>query len=319
MASGYPVIDFWRYQLKPLRTLNSRSSAAVCEGALLHVHGGYGCVHPWPSLGDEPIDVQLSLLSQGKFTPLTERALECCAVDGAARAENRDLFRELVVPRSHATLPADESADQLIDRISALHADGFDAVKIKVGPNVAREADRVTVFARHWRKGIRLDFNGSLSPDGMLTFAAELSSETKSMVDFVEDPCPYDEATWQKLQQATGLRLALDRGSERPENRNGFFYRIWKPACSAAPEVHSGERLVVTSYMDHAVGQLFAAYEAARLAGSVELCGLLTHPLFDEDNFFRELRINDARLVVPGGPGLGFGAMLEALPWNRLN
>ena len=70
--------------------------------------------------------------------------------------------------------------------------------------------------------------------------------------------------------------------------------------------------------MDHAIGQLFAAYEAARYGGELEVCGLLTHHLFEADPFFELLTAEGAQLVPPGGPGLGYGDLLKSLPWMSL-
>ena len=73
-----------------------------------------------------------------------------------------------------------------------------------------------------------------------------------------------------------------------------------------------------TSAMDHPLGQLFAAYEASVFPGDVDDCGLLTHWLFEPDPFSELLGVTDRRLVAPGGVGLGFGELLEALPWKAL-
>ena len=296
---------------------------APCAGALVRYDGGYGCIHPWPSLGDADIEEQLAQLARDEPSALGLRALECCAIDGAARRERRNLFAGLEVPRSHVTAPAGEQADVLMNRASGFGVEGFDIVKMKVGADVAQEAARVNTFAALWRQvhaenRIRLDFNGTLDPEDFRGFAGMLSPEAIGMIDFVEDPCPYDPIVWRSLQRDTGLTFALDHGAEHHCSDEGFSVRVWKPACSPQPEPFDGERLVVTSYMDHAVGQVFAAYEAARCPGPVDTCGLLTHPLFADDPFFAMLSVKNTRLVSPEGPGIGFGAMLEALPWKPL-
>ena len=82
------------------------------------------------------------------------------------------------------------------------------------------------------------------------------------------------------------------------------------------------QRVVVTSYMEHPVGQAFAAWEAARLGlqfpGLVGLCGLQTHHLFEPDEFSEMLGPWSPSFQVPAGYGLGFDDLLEALPWTRL-
>jgi O-succinylbenzoate synthase len=82
------------------------------------------------------------------------------------------------------------------------------------------------------------------------------------------------------------------------------------------------QRVVLTGYMDHPLGQAFAAWEAARLElqfpGITGVCGLQTHHLFQDDGFTEELGPWSPAFKAPGGTGLGFDDLLEALPWTRL-
>src|SRR5688572_31024573 len=53
---------------------------------------GFADVHPWPELGDAPLDEQLALLAQGKMTPLTKASLKQAAWDGGARKRGVSLL-----------------------------------------------------------------------------------------------------------------------------------------------------------------------------------------------------------------------------------
>jgi O-succinylbenzoate synthase len=106
------------------------------------------------------------------------------------------------------------------------------------------------------------------------------------------------------------VRLALDRATGKEAD-----VLVVKPAIQ---EVPTDEReLVVTSYMDHPVGQLFAAYVAATTKTS-DRCGLLTHLVYEPNAFSERLRIDGMRLVPPGGNGIGFDDLLENLAWRKL-
>ena len=83
----------------------------------------------------------------------------------------------------------------------------------------------------------------------------------------------------------------------------------------------NGRQLVVTTNMDHPVGVLWAAFHAAQAARAGVLhgpCGLLTHPLFEPDEFSRELSVRNGVLIVPEGTGLGYDGMWDHLPWHPL-
>jgi o-succinylbenzoate synthase len=277
-----PDLWYWPYELMPRRPLSAIAAEGPRRGALIRVGGGYADVHPWPELGDAPLDDQLAGLRRGETTPLTASSLRFAAIDAAARRDGRSLFDGLTIPLSHWP-GADPPA-------------GFETVKLKT----------LDVIPDHVR--LRIDFNATLTPDEFERIAATLPRER---IDFIEDPCPYDAATWRGLRDRTGLRLALDRGSGTED----VDVIVIKPAMQQIPR--SDAEIVVTSYMDHPVGQLSAAYAAAT-ARITTTCGLATHILYESDPFIERMRLDGARLVPPGGTGLGFDDLLENLPWRRI-
>lgn len=278
-------MDIWyaRYSLTPKRRLSAIAHDGAREGALLRVGDGFADVHPWPELGDAPLEEQLALLARGETTALTRCSLRCAEIDGDARRRGVSLFEGLTIPLSHWT--GDDPPE------------GFDTVKLK-------SVDSIPPDVR-----LRIDFNCRLSASAFEHVAASLPRER---IDFVEDPCAYDGATWRALRESTGLRLALDRG----EAAEGVDVLVVKPAVQLAWPSFDGE-IVVTSYMDHPVGQMYAAYVAATHAVSAR-CGLFTHVLYEANDFSAMMRSEGARLLAPRGTGLGFDELLEALPWKRL-
>ena len=81
---------FWEYSLSPTR-----------RGALVRVGNGFADVHPWPELGDAPLERQLTMLARGETTALTRRSLELARIDSDARARSVSLFAGLTIPLSH--------------------------------------------------------------------------------------------------------------------------------------------------------------------------------------------------------------------------
>ena len=287
------MVDFWRYELTPKRRLSAVADAGPRRGALLRVNGGYADVHPWPELGDLPLDEQLALLARGETTPLTQASLAFASIDSAARRDGRSLFDGLTIPPSHWPGPDPPPA--------------FDTVKLK----------SIDVIPDHVR--LRIDFNATLSAEEFVGIAATLPRER---IDFIEDPCPYDASTWRELRERTGLRLALDRAPSSSQHRhsclcsvNSYDVLILKPALEEIPCTDA--EVVVTSYMDHPIGQLCAAYAAAT-ANITSTCGLITHVLYENNPFIERMRIDGTRLVPPGGTGWGFDDLLETLPWQKL-
>jgi O-succinylbenzoate synthase len=276
------VIWYSEYGLQPRRALSALAAPGPRRGALIRIGGGFADIHPWPELGDAPLEAQIAALARGQTTPLTRRSLEMAAIDAQARDRGVSLFDGVSIPESH--WPGDDPPPE------------FDTVKLK-------GIDRIPPNVR-----LRIDFNCTLRPEEFLMIAEGLP---RDRVDFVEDPCPYDPDVWTALREQTGLRLALDRTIAE----EGVDVLVIKPALQDVPR--TGKEIVVTSYMDHPVGQLHAALVAARGATSAR-CGLVTHVLFEPNDFSERLRLEGARLVPPGGTGIGFDDLLERLPWKKL-
>ena len=299
-------IRFWKYELLP-RARVGLGKGRPRRGALIRLGMGVADVHPWPELGDAPLETQLEGLKSGRPTELTKASLRFATLDGQARARGVSLFEGLTIPASHFLL-ADDSRQV---------PQGFDTVKVKLGGAAASDSLRLSQLED---LRLRLDFNAQLDCDTVETFLRTLPSDTLARIEFVEDPCPYDGAVWKRLKDATGCRLALDRGVER----EGVDVHIVKPAVQDAFEaIDSIAFAVVTSYLDHPIGQLGAAWVAARLAGQYPSkvstrCGLLTHVLYENDPFIERMRSAGPLLIAPAGTGIGFDDLIERLPWERL-
>ena len=303
----------------PLRLAgNSLSARTVLDGFLIRCGDGFGCVHPWPELGDPDIDELLAMLRDGRSHRLLKRAMDCAAQDGAARRSGRSLFcrggfqppgmvdgggagSPRYIPRSHATITGD--AD-----FPALAAAGFTTVKLKTRGTDPGIVERVRAAAEA-RLRVRIDCNGT-----GIAALRELRPWAE-WVDFIEDPEPYAAARWREIYGELGLPLALDRldGADS----GGYEVRVLKPALETCEA--RGAPVVFTTCMDHPLGQMFAAWEASRYAGGQLEAGLLTHHLFEPDGFIEAVRSEGPELLAPGGTGLGFDALLEALPWERLS
>ncbi|MBP6602615.1 MAG: hypothetical protein KA250_12470 [Verrucomicrobiales bacterium] len=299
------TIHFWRYALRSVSRLNAVSGRTKHPGALIRVDGGYGCIHPWPELGDLPLEEQLVALASGMSTGLIRQALRCAAADATARREGRSLFQGSV-PESHWLVMSD-----------AVPPPGFRKVKLKVGPEMAGGVGSVQKWVEDGFR-VRLDANEAFTFSEVRQFWQDLGS-AREQVEWFEDPIPWELETWAALRKI-GIPVAVDREAENRFSGNEIV--IVKPALSswipAAPA-----NFAVTSYLDHALGQMWAAAEASRLvsgseAGRMIAGGLATDRCFESDPFFERIRYKGATLLPPEGTGLGFDDLLEALPWKRL-
>jgi O-succinylbenzoate synthase len=294
---GGPVY-VWRYQLRPRRGREALLPARDHLGALVRTGDGIACLHPWPEFGDAPLGDQLEALAAGATTPLVEQARHCAAEDAAARRDGRSLFARKPMPECHFT--GGDGAGPV--------PPGFRAAKFKVGgdPAAATRALEAAEGAM-----VRLDANAGFTRSGFERWARALEPELRARIDFVEDPYPFGLEAWCATEWATGVALAQDL-----EPGGGWDgVRVAKPAREhVAPS--PGRRTVVTSYLDHPLGQTWAAYVATGFPG--EIHGVLTHRLFERDEFVEMLGEEGPFLPQPPGTGLGFDGLLEKLPWKKL-
>ncbi|MFK7910405.1 MAG: hypothetical protein AB8F34_07355 [Akkermansiaceae bacterium] len=313
-------ISIHRYTLVSCSALNSRSDRLEHHGALIRVGEsdfGYGCIHPWPELGDLDLQQTLQCLKNGEVTPLIRQAMHCAERDADARRAGVSLFEGVQVPMSHATVKFDAES------FSEAKAAGFTTVKVKLGRNLTAESEQMMSLAKafpdfRWR----LDFNHTRSLAEVEGFLQALGGEFCKKIDFMED-------AWSEGDQPEGhllgVPLAVDRGVET--NAENFPVSVVKPACNEVDAIlqraqTSGSKVVFTSYMDHPVGQSYAAWQAgvaaSHFSSVVDTCGLITHGLFEPNAFTECLGTPSPQFNPATGTGLGFDDLLAELEWTPL-
>lgn len=288
--------------------LNRRSAQSAVEGFLIFHYGGYGCVQPWPVFGHPSLEEHWQALAEGHSLPLVEQALRCARLDGEARARRVSWWSQGVVPRSHATLTSfsgheDDPAFQ-----------AFTHVKAKM--SVAQNEELISWAQRHPALRIRLDFNEVPARQQLEAWWDGLPAALQERIDWIEDPFLFDVAEWRAFRQKTGVGLALDRALS-DATVSPDWLSIWKPAWQEMPSSAAKESLVVTSAMDHPVGQAWAAFCAAQ-AGVTQVCGLRTDHLFARDAFTEAMGEWSPEWPALEGTGMGFDELLDNIPWTRI-
>ena len=281
-------IKFHRYSINFEKAPNSQTNNGEVEGALIKINGGYACIQPWKTLGDNDLEYHLESIASNKPTDIAKAAIKCCLIDGKARSNKVDLFQSLTPPKYHLTFNPDD-----LFNIDPNSINSFTHLKIKSNENFVKTLEIINKFSQF---KIRLDFNESITPDQLMNFNESLSSHTRNKIDFIEDPFPYDPDLWCHYQKQTGLNFALDRG---PYNANkGFKVRIWKPVILSS--IETIQPICITHNMDHEFGRRYAAYCASITNYSIKVHGIGD---FNHNK---------------NGYGLGMDDYLESLSWKDL-
>lgn len=317
-------IEYSPYSLIAKSSLNSRCQKLQREGALLKVYYaddkvGYADCHPWVELGDLPLNDQLSHLARNNLTPLTRRSLHFAKVDADARARQYHLFTCLKSPLSHFLI-GDLANFSPLDLELAME-EGHRCFKIKVGRDSMAELQQLKTIFSKAAITLRLDFNEKLTKDQLETFLFAMDDGVKESIDFIEDPFPYNEKSWEDIQSKFYIQLACDRRA--PEAKNRPFSSstlILKPAIQSPEQLISATQpLIVTSYLDHPLGQLAAAYTTCQLENySDRIHGLNSHYLYQENTYSRQLSSKGPKFIFPVGTGFGFNELLEEESWQPI-
>lgn len=323
----------------------ARAARSPRSGALIKVEfddgaTGYADLHPWTEFGHEPLKDHLASLTTGQPTQLANLALRHARTDAAARRAGVSLFDGLPEVRSHALFTNWIGAPR--STFEQCAAEGYTAAKLKIGRDAAREADalnQLAGFPLRWR----LDAN-ALGRDGPLArphetgrtngplvptlWLAQLTSDARANIEFLEDPIPYTPPAWSALSRQEKLPLALDwELPSSPPPWPGAQIVVIKPASQdafplALAAAHAGMEIVVTHSMDHPLGQAVALWTAMRLrqrhGDLVRDGGLQAVGLYEPDEFSEQIKTHGPQTKPPPGTGFGFDALLERVAWQPL-
>lgn len=316
------------------------------QGALLSVNFdgaiGYADLHPWPSLGDKPLDEQLDLWRNNHSTLQLQRSLEMAQKDAVSRQGKMEKLQYLSQIKNHTLfLERTLSVPMIEDRLKSKCHDGeTPIVKWKISPETSEYAIALLNKAAESLSKLqwRLDANGLFSFDEIAKFWNQLSTEAKKTIQFVEDPCHYEEEHWSRLENL-GMPLAIDFEINRWKSKSlkasptesGQIFFVFKPAIqdiSLWSEWlnQNPHRFLLTSYLDHPVGLLHALWTAETMwkqfPGLMQVNGLNLPISLDElAEFWPGLhRTQDANSHWEGvsAGGIGFAQQLENLEWINL-
>ncbi len=316
-------ISYHPYQLQYNENYGTLDSARVRQGALLKIDfhdglTGYCDCHPWEELGDLSVQNQLALLKQNDTTPLLDCSLRFARLDAEARQDHRSLFDGIQIPPSHQIV-------SLSDDIKKLAEIGITHFKLKLGTQIEKEI----LTLKSWVEivpGLKLrpDFNERLSRESFIDYWDKIPFTVKQKIDYIEDPYPYDPIYWSEDQIQLNVSFAADHQAFKAlQHSKSAQYIVHKPAVEKPPSLtDSKTQLVITTYLDHPLGQMCAAYTAAKLKAiypnQVNLCGLLSHKCYQNDPFVHAIHSVGQQLTSPGGTGFGFDTLLKELQWKSL-
>jgi len=254
--------------------------------------------------------------------PLARAALETALLDLAARERGVPLAASLAMRTPEPTvavnaLLAEEAPIAIARAARSLAAEGFRCFKLKVGARpLADDVARVAALrtAAGPDAALRLDANGAWSEDEAVAALAALVEYTP---EYVEEPAAGALAC-ARVRARSAVPIALDEsaaddaGLELALKLAAADVLVIKPALLGGPRAaraaarrarDAGIDVVVTSFLDSAIGIAAALHYAATLVPNGRAAGLASGALFERD--LAALRIEGGALRLPPERGLG--------------
>lgn len=324
-------ISYSPYTLIPLAPLNAVSTGTSRQGALLKIEEGEGLIgyadlHPWVELGDVSLPEQLECLQAGRSTELIEQSISLAHRDAQLRCQKKSIYDEGEPVRNNFLISDLNLLQPAL--LSEIKHQGFATVKLKVGRDLVRESEALRVLVSADLK-IRLDFNATVRADTVTAFLKSLPEEVLHKIEYIEDPCVFEEQAWRSLQSFA--KIAVDNQYDQVPweklKSPPFDVIVIKPAKMNVDKAMArclkwNLHAAVTSYMDHPVGVMHAlgvAMELKKRHGSLMLdSGCWTHHLYQENIFSQHMSLQGPFILKVQGTGVGFDELLGALPWHQI-
>ncbi len=282
---------------------------------------------PGPDLAHTTADLNRWIASGLSQTPAggpARAAVDCALLDIAAQRTGSSIAGFLnpasldTASSKSAQPPAAVKVNALIDALdpddverAAIKAvqDGFGTIKLKVATGQA-DLDRIAAVRRAAPDvRLRLDANQGFDHDGAIAFC---QAATEFDIEFIEEPVGGGIAALQAVQAEIGIAVAADESLAAIDVAD---YRaipldtlVVKPSAlghlEALHRLSVERRLVITSFLDSAVGVTMALHLAAAQPPDRPACGLATSGRFRTDVAPAPMPTNGS-IAVPTTPGLG--------------
>lgn len=287
---------------------------------------GYADLHPWPELGDAPLQEQLLDLEIGRTSLLIEQAIWLARRDAKLRAKSLNALEGMRKVKNHHLIS--QYLDVTPENLNEAKTAGFSVLKIKMGRDPEGELSFLIDLLKKYDFLVRLDFNGKASFPHLERLYAALPGSQRAKIEFIEDPVPYTYEVWQELAKL--WPLAMDNEIKNVDwNAKTLPFKVLviKPArqdvdSTVALGVKKNLRMVVTSSMDHPVGVAHAVRIAAELKKDYDSlmldCGCNTLRAYKPTEFSNQMIWQGPFLTSVPGTGIGFDSLLESLSWKSV-
>lgn len=344
-SSSISKIDYADYILEPIATVgNLDKTSKARSGTLLQISWGnhltgYADLFPWPELGDLSLDQLKQEIKKKNWQQfLIKNSISIAILDAQARAEKKSLFDDQYPVKNYYLCPDLQKINHA--ELELIKQRGFKDLKIKMQINASDDILKLNQLFSDQDFSIRLDLNNFASLEKLAYLNKNISPRVKEKIVYVEDPFRFDLNLWKDANKLFSLGFDL-QGDLNPfdytaedKDEKAFEYIIYKPARKKTNQENKSfsealekdrVKIVVTSSLDHPLGQAYALYEAQRI-GKIKKdktnmtlpAGALSLWTYNVTGFESEFVYKGNQFYKTKGFGLGFDEQLQKQNWKNL-
>lgn len=309
------MITAHSYQLISKTSLNRLNASKYQSGFLIKVSenacSAYADYFPWKVFGDLSCKQAMKAIKEGNLNNHLLAAFEKIKIELKAKGAQRSLFsKDLSIPMQFTLTEAN------FNTFNKAYQQGFKTFKVKMDDSKEKVAFLEKI--KGFKVTLRLDFN-LLFQDAAaaIKYIHSLSDDLLDKIEYFEDLLPLRLYPFFK-EEFPHIKLALDQELTLTNYEQADFV-VLKPAKFSLEQARLIEKpLILSSYMDHPIGILWAGYYYQELKLS-NPAGLYTFPLYQKTPFHSLFKVTQANLRFNiTGHGLGADHLLETLTWNNL-
>lgn len=298
------------------------SHSSVVNGALLALELedgslGYSCLQSWPHLGDLNIQTMFLNYQKNIVDPILQNSILMAVKDAKARAIHKSLWdKDLQIENHYLIHDILKLSDKEIMDIAEF---GFKTLKVKISKNARMDLIHLQnlVYDLSDSLNYRLDFNAQLNSYEFKELT-DLLEPILDRIDCMEDPFSDNLFLWNDYIQK-GYSFASDFITLNPAELNCSL--VFKPARDSLLTLKDcSNKILVTSYMDHPVGQCHAAISSQDIdRDSLLGLGCASHLVFEKNEYSERLQLKNSIFKEQDGLGIGFDDLLMKESWKKLN
>lgn len=300
--------------LQPFTESSSACHATLRQAAAALEHDGWEGALREVSVTDDDGELRY---------PAARHAVALAYLEWGAKTQDSPLFRHLGGSDARDTVPVnatlgDAPVQETVDQGLDAAADGFPAIKVKVGNrSVEEDVERIRALAEAVGSGVdlRVDANGAWSVAEAETFIQETD---ELGLDYVEQPLDPDDIEGHAALQELGVDIALDEslallGVDPILAAEAAAVFVIKPMAVGGIDVargiamqvrQAGARAVISTTIDSVVARTAAVHLAASLP-DIPPSGLATGGFLSRDLADDPAPVTNGEIRLPDWPGLG--------------